>query len=213
MFIGHFGIAYAVKKKEPQLPLYLLFIATQLLDLLAFVFILLGVEKLSYLPNENPFFRNHLELPYSHSLLVAALLSLLVFIGFRARGLKRWAYILSLCVLSHWFVDYIVHTPDLPLLIGKYHVGLGLWKLPYLSFAVELLFVFVTWLMFKERTVFSYILLVLMLLSFTGMLFAPEPDIVKSSGAYRTLVVLVLNGLFIILAYLSDRKTLTMKNT
>lgn len=111
-------------------------------------------------------------------------------------------------MLSHWFVDFIVHTPDLPLLIGTYHVGLGLWKLPYLSFAVELLFVFFTWLMLKERTIFSYILLGLMLISFTGMLFAPEPDIVKTSGTYRTLVVLVVNGLFIFLAYLSDRKKL-----
>ncbi len=207
------GDKSGVKKKTPELPLWLLFVSVQLLDLVAFTFVLLGIEKASYNPSNNPFFRNHLDLPYSHSLLGAILISLVVFILFWIKDKKRWAWILGLCVISHWFIDLIVHTADLPILFGTCNVGFGLWSFPYLTYAVEILFVLIGWLLIKQRNIFSYLLLFFMIASFTGMVFSEEPEIMKQNDYLRTSVVLISNGLFILLAYLSDRKRKYFKNS
>lgn len=206
MFIGHYGLGYVVKKKAPELPLWLLFTSVQLLDLVAFTFVLLGIEKASYNPSVNPFFRNQLDLPFSHSLLGAIIISLIVFFIFWLKDKKRWAWILGLCVLSHWFIDLIVHTNDLPILFGTYKVGFGLWNFPYLTYAIEILFVLIGWLLIKKRNVFSYALLFFMIASFSGMIFSDEPEIMKNNDYLRTSIVLISNGLFILLAYLSDSK-------
>ena len=168
---------------------------------------MLGVEKTSYNPSDDPFFRNQLNLPYSHSLLGALIISFIVFLIFWMNGNRKWAWILVLCVLSHWFIDLIVHTNDLPILTGTYKVGFGLWKYPYLTYTIEILFVLIGWLLIKRKNIFSYILLFLMLAIFSGMVFREEPDIIKHNDYLRTSIVLISNGLFIILAYLSDRKT------
>ena len=204
MFIGHYGVGYAVKKSNQDIPLWLLFAAVQLLDLIAFTLVLFGIEGASFIPNENPFFRNHLVLPFSHSLVGAVIISLIVFYAFRNK--KGWGLVLGLCVLSHWFIDLLVHTNDLPILFGGYSVGLGLWNYPYFTFAIEIIFVLIGWLLIKRRNIFSYILLFLMIASFTGMVFGSEPEMMRNNAALRTSVVLLSNGLFILFAYLSDRK-------
>ena len=46
MFVGHYGPSYAIKAAQPAIPLWLLFIAVQLVDVAWSVLILLGIEKL-----------------------------------------------------------------------------------------------------------------------------------------------------------------------
>ncbi len=42
---------------------------------------------------------------------------------------RRGAWVVGLLVVSHWLLDFIVHRPDLPLLIaGGPRLGLGLWN-------------------------------------------------------------------------------------
>lgn len=94
----------------------------------------------------------------------------------------------------------------MPILFGIYKVGFGLWNFPYLTYAIEILFVLIGWLLVMERNLFSYVLLFFMIASFSGMIFSNEPEIMKQNNYLRTLVVLISNGLFILLAYLSDRK-------
>ena len=205
MFIGHYGVAYLVKKKAPDIPLWLLFVSVQLLDIIAFSLVLLGIEKASYVPNDNPFFRNYLDLPYSHSLMGTLLISAIVCIIFRAINKKTWAWILGFCVLSHWVIDLIVHTPDLSIFFDVTKVGLGLWQYPILSFIIEIAFVLAGWLMLK-RNFYSYLLLVLMVSSLSGMMFSEEPPIVREHYILRTSIVLISNLLFIFMAYLWDRR-------
>ena len=40
-------------------------------------------------------------------------------------------------VFSHWLLDLLVHTPDLPLIGDRYKVGFGLWNNRPLSMALE----------------------------------------------------------------------------
>ena len=205
MFIGHYGVAYMVKKKASDIPLWLLFTAVQLLDILAFLLVLAGIEKASYVPGDNPFFRNFLVLPYSHSLVGAVLVSLIVFFIFRAKDKKTWAWILGLCVLSHWFIDLIVHTPDLSIFFGHLKVGLGLWNYPLLTYCIEIAFVVTGWL-FLKKNIYAYLLLVLMTGAFTGMVFAEEPPVFREHYFLRTLMVLIVNILFIFIAFLWEGK-------
>ncbi len=46
MFLGHFGVALAVKRLEPKISLGSLFMAVQLADLLWGCFVLLGWEAI-----------------------------------------------------------------------------------------------------------------------------------------------------------------------
>src|SRR5258706_173300 len=72
MFVGHYGVSFAAKKLEPELPLWLLFIAVQLLDVLWAPFVLLGVEKVRIVPGFTA--TNPLDLyymPYTHGLVAA----------------------------------------------------------------------------------------------------------------------------------------------
>ncbi|MCX5840959.1 MAG: hypothetical protein NTY16_05795, partial [Deltaproteobacteria bacterium] len=118
---------------------------------------------------------------------------------------KSWALIAALCVLSHWVIDFVVHTPDLSIFFGYIKTGLGLWNYPYLSFGLEIILVLSGWLILRYRNAVSFLLLFLLIGSFTGMIFGKEPDAMKNSEALRTLMVLASNMLFIVLAYFSER--------
>src|SRR5690348_12914272 len=131
MFIGHFAVAFAAKRASPTTSLGTLFIACQLADLLWPVFLLAGIETVAITPGITRFtpldFRHY---PWSHSLLMLAVwAAVFAAVYFWRRG--RWlsAAVLGLVVLSHWFLDLVVHRPDLPLAPGSdMKVGFGLWS-------------------------------------------------------------------------------------
>src|SRR6266436_484221 len=76
MFVGHYGVSFAAKKAEPGVPLWVLFIAVQLLDVLWAPFVLLGIEKVRIVPGitaSNPLDLYYM--PYTHSLIGALIWS------------------------------------------------------------------------------------------------------------------------------------------
>src|SRR6266404_3471296 len=72
MFIGHFAVAFALKRATPRTSLGTLTAAAQWLDLIWPWFLLLGWERVRIVPGDNPFtvlaFESY---PISHSLLMA----------------------------------------------------------------------------------------------------------------------------------------------
>jgi len=40
----------------------------------------------------------------------------------------RGAMVIAFGVLSHWFLDFVTHRPDMPLCPGGLKLGLGLWN-------------------------------------------------------------------------------------
>jgi hypothetical protein len=50
MFVGHHGVAFAVKTEQNKIPLWVLFVAVQLLDFLWAPFVLLGIENVRLVP-------------------------------------------------------------------------------------------------------------------------------------------------------------------
>src|SRR6195952_3134094 len=140
MFIGHFGLSFAAKKVAPKVSLGMLFIATQFVDLLWPFLLLLHVEKVAVVPGytkTNAF--DFLYFPYTHSLLMGFVWGIIVGgIYWLFKRDTRGTVVIGLCVLSHWFLDLIVHTADLPLTpFDNYKVGFGLWNHIVITLIVE----------------------------------------------------------------------------
>ena len=141
MFIGHYGVSFAAKKSDPSVPLWVLFIAVQLLDVIWAPLVLLGVEKVRIVPGitaSNPLDLYYM--PYTHSLIAAVLWSAGAFALYRlaVRGAgNRSATIVAAAVFSHWILDLLVPQPDLPVYDDTAKVGLGLWNFPALALMLE----------------------------------------------------------------------------
>jgi len=70
MFIGHFGVGLAAKKIDKKPSLGTLFFASQFIDLLWPVFLILGIEKVKIDPGISAFTPlDFVYYPFSHSLL------------------------------------------------------------------------------------------------------------------------------------------------
>jgi len=156
MFVGHYGVSFAAKKLEPHVPLWLLFIAVQWLDVVWAPLVWLGVEKVRIVPGFTA--TNPLDLyymPYTHSLVAALIWSAVAFVVYRfgwQHADRRGALIVACAVFSHWVLDFIVHIPDLALYDNSAKVGLGLWNEPLVAFGLELALVFGGMYLYFRRT-------------------------------------------------------------
>ncbi|HUO66202.1 MAG TPA: hypothetical protein VMV37_01640 [Gammaproteobacteria bacterium] len=141
MFLGHYAVAIGAKRAAPRTSLGTLIAAAAFLDLVWPVLVLLGVERVAVEPGATAFTPLDFEhYPISHSLAMSVVWGI-AFGGvyFLGRRDLRAAAVLGLLVVSHWFLDAVVHRPDLPLTLGgDARVGLGLWNSIPGTLAVEL---------------------------------------------------------------------------
>lgn len=142
MFIGHYGVALAAKPVQRQIPLWLLFIAVQWLDVVWSVLVMLGIEKLRIVKGFTE--ANSMDLyymPYTHGLIgalcLSAILGGLTIVFLRERRAVVFLIVAG-AVFSHWLLDLIVHVQDLPLVGNSIKVGFGLWRHVWLSLPLEL---------------------------------------------------------------------------
>src|SRR5438309_6660163 len=141
MFVGHYGVAFAVKTERNKIPLWVLFVAVQLLDFFWTPFVLLGIENLRFVAWITA--TNALDLyymPYTHSLLGALFWSAVALaiykIGWRNIALTSAALLVGFAVFSHWLLDLIVHRPDLAIYDDTLKVGFGLWTYTCIEFVL-----------------------------------------------------------------------------
>jgi len=141
MFVGHFGVAFAAKKFAPRTNLAVAILAGEFVDVVWPIFVLLGIEKVRIVPGlmaVSPF--DFVSYPWSHSLLMSIVWGTIfggVYYAIRRDG--KAAMVMALVVVSHWFLDFLTHRPDLQLAPGlaeKY--GLGLWDSWLCTYIVEL---------------------------------------------------------------------------
>jgi len=140
MFIGHYGLAFGIKKAAPRVSLGFLFIAAQFADILWPFLLIFHVERYTVSPGittVTPFEFTYY--PFSHSLLMSIVWGALgALLYWAVRRNVRDAVIVGLCVVSHWFLDLIVHIPDLPLFPGHSpKLGLGAWNSLALTLVLE----------------------------------------------------------------------------
>lgn len=140
MFIGHYAVALGAKKAAPPVKLGTLVFAAQFLDLLWPLLLLAGIEHVQINAGATPFTRlDFLDYPVSHSLLTSIFWSLLIGGAYYLLHKQKLNSIIVGCaVLSHWILDLISHTPDLPLVPGLGVVaGFGLWHSTIATIIVE----------------------------------------------------------------------------
>jgi hypothetical protein len=141
MFVGHYAASLALKRFEKRASLGVLFLAVQFVDIVFFPLVLLGIERLNIVENFTQSTHFELEyMPYTHSLA-----AFLIWSGL-AYALVRWvlvkshsvALVVALAVMSHWLLDVIVHTPDLPLWSdSSLKLGIGLWNNAVATYVLE----------------------------------------------------------------------------
>jgi hypothetical protein len=202
MFIGHFAVGFAAKKLAPRTSVAVLLAATQLLDLLWPVFVLLGWENVRINPGNTRFTPlDFISYPWSHSLLMsvvwATAFALVYYLVSRESSgtIVFWG-----CVVSHWVLDWITHRPDMPLYPGGPRLGLGLWNSVAGTMIVELvmftagLWIYVRTTKASDRigkfafAAYAALLLVLYL----GNAFGPPPPGVKAVAATGIAAALIL---------------------
>jgi len=210
MFVGHYGVSFAAKKAEPSIPLWVLFIAVQLLDVLWAPFVLLGIEKVRIVPGitaSNPLDLYYM--PYTHSLVAAVGWSVAAFLAYRLAvrpAAPRAAAIVGVAVFSHWVLDFLVHRPDLPLYDNTAKVGLGLWNLPASALSLEAVLLFGGMrLYFRLGTARRMAMLVFglaMLAIQTYVFFGPPPPSDKAAAA----TALVSYAVFAVIIRVLERR-------
>jgi membrane-bound metal-dependent hydrolase YbcI (DUF457 family) len=187
MFLGHFGVGFGAKKAVPAVSLGALFLACQFADLVWPTLLLLGLEQVEVQPGATRMTPlNFVSYPYSHSLVAlavwGALFGVLYTVATRSRTIA--GVTLGLLVLSHWFLDVIMHRPDLPITpTGTRRLGLGLWNSMAGTLVIELL-IFVAGILVYLRTTAArdrvgsaglWLLVAFLLVTYVASAFGPPP--------------------------------------
>lgn len=202
MFIGHYGPAFAAPAAR-RIPLWHLFIAVQLVDFAWAILVMLGVEKLRIEPGVTVMSPYDLYfMPYTHSLVAAlvwalgaGLLYALVTRSGRAAGL-----VIAAAVLSHWFLDLLVHAPDLAIWPGGPKAGLGWWNSWALGLGAELIVLLAGFALYLKVSaaksalgrVTPFLLLAVMAALEASHLFISMPDQTPAQGSVSVLAVFTL---------------------
>ena len=224
MFLGHYGAAYALKRVEPRVSLGTLFLSVALVDTMWGVFLLTGWERARVFPGLTPVtpleFTSY---PLTHSLVAAfvwALFAAAIVYTWPTRDTSKhhWlkALVVGIAVASHWFLDLIVHIPDLPL-VGddSAKLGLGLWRNLPATIAVELLMfgvgfmLYLRWRLARGRARRGRIAVLAALLAglYAASLLGPPPSSMKTVAVVDIIGTLTLAAL----ASWADRSTPKVK--
>jgi hypothetical protein len=219
MFVGHYTASLVLKRVDENASLGMLFLAVQFVDILFFPFVLMGIERFNIVENYTESTHFELEfIPYTHSLFASFLLAVAVYIVFRFLPLKKvvnkskLAIVMGVAVLSHWFFDLIVHTPDLPLMSdSSTKMGFGLWNNAVATYLLETILLLVglgIYLKSTKGTTFvgkygMIIFVVLMLIINANNIFGPPfgADVITMSVS-----VLAMYFIFAGVAFWLDKK-------
>lgn len=131
MFIGHFGAGLAAKRIDNKPSLGTLFFASQFIDLLWPIFLMLGLEHVKIDLGNTAFTPlDFVYYPFTHSFFSVFIWACVFGIVYYLiqKNLKS-SLLMGALVMSHWILDLLTHRPDLPLTFwNDFKVGFGLWN-------------------------------------------------------------------------------------
>ncbi len=129
--LTHIGLAFIAKVIFPSISLWLLFLATEMIDLIFILFLILGIER-------TPDHKDGKLSAYSHGLLMATIWTILsstvVWLISKDGNLSL---IFGGMMFSHWILDYIAspmiytfpNDTGVPIFFqNSKKIGLGMWK-------------------------------------------------------------------------------------
>lgn len=209
MFAGHLGAALAIGRAERRINLGVLVLAALLLDVLLWIFILMGWESVVIPADFAATHQPEFIFPFSHSLLAAipssALAGAATFLWYpRMNGLTvRAAVWVATAVFSHWLLDALVHSPELPLAgEDSLKLELGMWSRMPVALSIEALITVAGLCLFLADNPLSRarkcwvtaLACALMAVTAAGMTVAPPPPsvVTMASSSLATIVVVYL---------------------
>lgn len=216
MFIGHFGAGFAAKRVDKKISLGTLFLASQFIDLLWPILLLLGLESVKIESGNTAVTPlNFISYPISHSMFGVIIWGILFgIVYYLIKKTLRGSILLGILVFSHWLLDLLTHRPDLQLFPwSDYKVGFGLWNSFYGTVIVEGLiftagvFIFykVSKLQSKSKKILFWSLVIFLTAVYIMNLFGPPPP---SEGPIA--FVGLTQWLLIAWAYCIDRSPKTI---
>lgn len=129
--IGHLAAGFAAKPVAPKIPLWVFLLAGETNDILYFLFSSAGIEPKADMVTmdfiEGVRYSSMVPNPWSHGLFMSVVWSAMVagiaFLFYRDR---RAGMLIGAVALSHWALDFLMHS-NLPIFFdGSPLVGLGL---------------------------------------------------------------------------------------
>lgn len=143
MGVGHAAVALSAARIAPRVNVGVLIFAAFLADFLLGIFAALGLEQAHVPPNYSSGHYLTFTFPYSHGLLFVALWGILLgaALCWTDPDNRRRAFLLiAALVVSHFFLDGLVHVAGLPLAgQDSPKFGLALWKHMPLELSLETL--------------------------------------------------------------------------
>lgn len=210
MLAGHVGAALALGRADRDINVGTLVFAALLPDVLLWCFVLLGLESISIPADFAGSHQLQFTFPYSHSLMVGLCWAALAAIAAYALYLRhkearlRHATVVGAAVLSHWFLDALVHVPELPLAGAQStKVGLGLWQSMPVALTVEALIVVTGLCLYlpgaplprRRRIGLSLLSAVVLGFTIVGTTVGPAPPSAHMAAASSLVTVLIISGL------------------
>jgi hypothetical protein len=207
--INHAATGLIIKKIYPDVPMAIILVSVQLIEILWVVLNFLGVEKTTTEDRIRSVSDVHLEyMPFSHSVISTVVLAagawLIVALGFKAVDVGT-AVALGIC--SHLVLDLISHARDIALapIPGAKKVGVGLYEKPTAAFMFETFYGIFCWWLYGGSMALLCIIVFFNLANasfFVKAIPGPErflahrPKGIAATVALQIVVTAVLVGLF-----------------
>jgi membrane-bound metal-dependent hydrolase YbcI (DUF457 family) len=207
--INHAATGLIIKKIYPDVPMTVILVSVQLIEIFWVVLNFIGVEKTTTENRVRSVSDVHLEyMPFSHSVVSTAVLAagagILFALGFKALDVGI-AVALGIC--SHLVLDLISHARDIAIapFLDSRKFGLGLYEKPAVAFVFETIYGIFCWWVYGGRTALFWTIIVFNLANasfFIKTIPGPErfmahrPLWITTVVALQIIVTAILVGLF-----------------
>jgi len=208
--INHAATGLIIKKIYPDVPMTIILVSVQFVEILWVALNFLGVEKTTTEDRVKSVSDVHLEyMPFSHSVVSTVVLAagawMLFALGFKALDVGI-AVALGIC--SHLVLDLISHARDVAIapFLDNRKFGLGLYeKMPGVAFMFETIYGIFCWWVYGGSTALFWIIVLFNLANASFFIKAiPGPEVflahkpiwIATVVAVQIIVTAVLVGLF-----------------
>jgi len=207
--INHAATGLIIKKIYPDVPMTVILVSVQLIEILWVALNFLGVEKTTTENKVKSVSDIHLEyMPFSHSVVSTVILAagalILIALGFKAVDMGT-AVAVGIC--SHLVLDLISHARDIAItpIPGIKKFGVGLYEKPIVAFVFETIYGIFCWWLYGGSTTLFWIIVLFNLANasfFIKAIPGPErylahrPMWVTAVVALQIIVTALLVGLF-----------------
>lgn len=217
--INHAATALVVKKKYPQVPLSLLLISVQLIELMWVAFNFIGIEYSTTEATVSSVLDVHLtHMPYSHSVLSTLIISFIAWLVF-SEWLKKpkFAIAIVIAIASHLVLDLLTHSQDIALapFLDLDKLGMGLYQIPLAAFIAETFYGIFCWWLYKGSSWLLALIVGFNLANFTFFstaIIGPEAMLANQPLLLTTIVFVQIVVTLVLVGLLSRRSSAVTSN-